>query len=502
MSLSNDIWEIPAQTTDIEGLDAQGRPDPAYAEAIGLVPARPGMRALSTILELIVALIIATPGTIAGVNLLMLVSSSGTAGLLGRKDLIWILLPLIVSYVLMFVFTLVQLILHGLKGVTLGKAVVGIRTVNVRTLEKPGFWRGAVVRYLILVASFVVPVIGPLLVIALSPLFDPERRGRGWPDRAAATWLVDVRRGLNPYDGKRMRIARKQITTEVHEAAPELPSLATPVDRDAPAVYVPTGRFSGGVVGAHRAAASAPGTPAASAAPVAPVAGVPSLATPPAGPGPDTASPAKPVPGPAGAPSASAPASTTATGFAPPAAPAAPATAAWQPPTIAPVAAAAPVTAPAGTPAPAPVHAPAPAPAHAPAPAPSPTTLPASDSPRAILVIDNGERVEVRAATLIGRAPAAGPSTGSGTDPSTGSGNGDGEVQLVRVPDETRSVSKTHVAILLSRRGVVAVDRGSTNGSSIVRDGAEHPLTPGHPAELRAGDVLRFGDRSLRVEQA
>lgn len=103
-------------------------------------------------------------------------------------------------------------------------------------------------------------------------------------------------------------------------------------------------------------------------------------------------------------------------------------------------------------------------------------------------MIDNGERVEVRTATLIGRAPAT--------------GDGDGDAQLVRVADETRSVSKTHVAILLSRRGVVAVDRGSTNGSSIVRDGAEHPLTPGHPAELRAGDVLRFGDRSLRVEQA
>lgn len=102
-------------------------------------------------------------------------------------------------------------------------------------------------------------------------------------------------------------------------------------------------------------------------------------------------------------------------------------------------------------------------------------------------MIDNGERIEVRRATLIGRAPAP--------------GDGDGDAQLVRVPDETRSVSKTHVAILLSRRGVVAVDRGSTNGSSIVRDGAEHPLTPGHPAELRAGDVLRFGDRSLRVEQ-
>ena len=473
MSLSNDIWEIPAQTTDIEGLDAQGRPDPAYAQAIGLVPARAGARVLSTLIELVVALVIATPGAIAGTNLVLQGVADPTA-LLARTDLIWILLPLIVSYALMFVYTLVQLILHGLKGVTLGKAACGIRTVNVRTLEKPGFWRGAVVRYLILAASFVVPAVGPLLVIALSPLFDPERRGRGWPDRAAATWLVDVRRGLNPYDGKRMRIARKQITTEVHEAAPELPSLATPVDRDAPAVYVPTGRFSGGVVGAHRAAAPvavASGAPAAAsganAGAGAPVAAVPSLATPAGGPAPAPATPAPAAPAaaaPALAAPAAAPASTGAPagGFAPPATPAA---AAWQPPTIAPV----------ETPA-------------APAPAQAPETASGPDAPRAILVIDNGERIEVRTATLIGRAPAT--------------GDGDGDARLVRVPDETRSVSKTHVAILLSRRGVVAVDRGSTNGSSIVRDGAEHPLTPGHPAELRAGDVLRFGDRSLRVEQA
>lgn len=469
MSLSNDIWEIPAQTTDIEGLDAQGRPDPAYAQSIGLVPARGGMRAAATLLEALVAIVLAAPGALAGTNLVLL-AAADPQGLVARKDLIWILLPLIISSVLMLVFTLVQLILHGLKGVTLGKAAFGIRTVNVRTLEKPGFWRGAVVRYLILAASFVVPLVGPLLVVALSPLFDAERRGRGWPDRIATTWMVDVRRGLNPYDGKRMRIARKQVTAEVHEAAPALPSLATPVDRDAPAVYVPTGRFSGGVVGAHRASTPA-AAPSASATPAAPAV----LGSAPVPPvlGSAPATPQTPASAPASAPQSTSTA--TESTFAPPQAP----PAAWQPPVIAPEQAA---------PAPASVAPAAAAPAPAPAPAPAATPDPAPGGPRAILVIDNGERIEVRRPTLIGRAPST--------------GQGEGEAQLVRVPDETRSVSKTHLAILLSRRGVVAVDRGSTNGSSIMRDGAEHPLTPGHPAELRAGDVLRFGDRSLRVEQA
>ncbi|QTV80741.1 FHA domain-containing protein [Microbacterium sp. NIBRBAC000506063] len=68
--------------------------------------------------------------------------------------------------------------------------------------------------------------------------------------------------------------------------------------------------------------------------------------------------------------------------------------------------------------------------------------------------------------------------------------------------DDTRSVSKTHLAIALTRRGITATDRNSTNGSAILRQGAEHLLVGGQPAELRGGDVIRFGDRSLTVEQA
>ena len=75
-------------------------------------------------------------------------------------------------------------------------------------------------------------------------------------------------------------------------------------------------------------------------------------------------------------------------------------------------------------------------------------------------------------------------------------------MHLARIDDETRSVSKTHLAIVLSRRGIMVVDRASTNGSSIVRDGVEGPLLAGHPIELQAGDSVRFGDRSLTVEMA
>jgi predicted component of type VI protein secretion system len=66
--------------------------------------------------------------------------------------------------------------------------------------------------------------------------------------------------------------------------------------------------------------------------------------------------------------------------------------------------------------------------------------------------------------------------------------------------DETRSISKTHLAVMPARRGVFVVDRASTNGSSVVRGGAETVLTAGQPAELQTGDTVRFGDRSLVVE--
>ena len=57
-----------------------------------------------------------------------------------------------VTVLLSLVYGVVQLFLHGLKGVTVGKAIAGIRTVNVRTLERPGV--GAVLlRFLIVGAS-------------------------------------------------------------------------------------------------------------------------------------------------------------------------------------------------------------------------------------------------------------------------------------------------------------------------------------------------------------
>ncbi|QEA28390.1 FHA domain-containing protein [Microbacterium sp. CBA3102] len=441
------IWEIDDRAPEVEGLDAHGRPDPAYAEALGLRPAGRGARVLAALIEWTVAVVIALPALIALTPVLAQAASGrfDAEEFFAREDLVWLIVAAAVSQGLMIAYLVVQLVLHGRKGVTLGKAICGIRSVNVRTLERPGFWRGAVVRYLVAYASLLVPLIGPVLVIMLSPLFDIERRGRGWLDLAAATWFVDVRGGLNPYDQKRMRIARKRVKTPEHEEKAPLPSLATPVHRDAPAEYVPSARLSGGVIGAHRSAAGpAPERPETPAPGSLVSSTPPSLAT------------VTPPPAPAPAPAAS--------------------------------------PAPVIPPAPAPVMPPAPAAQPVPAPeppVPAPAAVPA-DVPvvpagvRAILVLDTGERVEVRGTTLFGRSPSAAA--------------GEGEALLVPVVDDTRSVSKTHIAVMPARRGVFIVDRASTNGSAIVRDGVETALAAGHPAELRTGDTVRFGDRFLQVE--
>ena len=43
------------------------------------------------------------------------------------------------------------------------------------------------------------------------------------------------------------------------------------------------------------------------------------------------------------------------------------------------------------------------------------------------------------------------------------------------------------------------MDRGSTNGSVLVRQGVSRQLAPGKPATLVDGDKVVFGDREMIV---
>lgn len=111
-----------------------------------------------------------------------------------------------------------------------------------------------------------------------------------------------------------------------------------------------------------------------------------------------------------------------------------------------------------------------------------------SSPPRPHAIIDDGSVVELGALTLIGRDPAA---------------TEDEQALLIPVDDSTRSVSKTHLAIMWQGGRWSVVDRNSTNGVSIVTaDDATVSLTPGVPVPVADGCVVCFGDRSLRLATA
>lgn len=454
------IWEIDEASHRVEGLDENGRAVPEYAASLGLVPAPFGRRALAAGIELAVYVVLQLPlllGALPG----LLEIAAAPGDLPGGGELALIVICAAASSVLTTAFVLTQLVLQGRRGVTLGKGIAGIRSVNVRTLERPGFWRGAVVRALVLWASFAVPLIGPLLVVAFSPFFDAERRGRGWADLAAATWFVDARAGLNPYDAKRMRIARKTAATDLADVRSELPSLATPADERAGTAYIPTSRSSGGVLGASRDAHGS------------------DVVAPAAGPAAPAAAPATV---PAAAP-ASVPAAAPAT--VPAAAPSSATRGAWVPPRLLPDAA---PEAPAAVPA---------QPAAAAPDAAAPTaassarraaggTAAAAIAPGATLALDSGEVIEIRGSgILLGRDPAPSP--------------GDPRLVPVAIADPSMSVSKTHLAVIRAGAGLVAIDLGSTNGSAIVRAGVEHSLTAREQVALRDDDTIRLGDRHARL---
>ena len=193
-----------------------------------------------------------------------------------------------------------------------------------------------------------------------------------------------------------------------------------------------------------------------------------------------------------------------------------------------------PAPAPASTPAPAPAPAPTPAPQQAPpppAPAPDPapgrhaapehasppvsppppSARPVHDypppppsavpgqpiatqrrvdttAPAAIwrVSFDTGESFVVEGLALVGRRPEA-----RGGEPVR---------HLVPLRSTDMSLSKTHAQFQVVPDGaLVVMDRGSTNGSVVIRRGVSKPLTAGRPATLLDGDTVRFGDRSMTV---
>jgi hypothetical protein len=119
-------------------------------------------------------------------------------------------------------------------------------------------------------------------------------------------------------------------------------------------------------------------------------------------------------------------------------------------------------------------------------------TPPAERSPAAApagrwqVTFDTGEQFEVRGLTLVGRRPE--PRAGEPVK------------RLVTLPSDDMSLSKTHAQFQVVPDGaLVVMDRGSTNGSILVREGVTKRLSGGRPSTLRDGDRVRFGDREMSV---
>jgi uncharacterized RDD family membrane protein YckC len=437
------IWEIDEQERLPDGVDSSGRPDPAYAASLGLIRAPFGRRALAFACDAAIWLILQLPLWLGAVPLLLklLTGSVSPYGFVNHPSFVLAVIMVAVTVFLSLVFLVVQMVLAGRRGVTVGKAVCGIRLVNVRTLERPGV--GAVLlRFLLVMVAGIVPA-GSAVVLA-SPTFDADGRGRGWHDKATGVWAVDARRGLNPYDEKRMRIARKKVKIEPIAERSELPSLATPRDPRAQPEYRPGSRISAGVLGVARPseepAVVAEPPPAPLLQPQAPQAQLPQLIVPQA---PSPSSPPAPQPQPHAQSQPQ-----------------------WQPPPLLPD------------------QAPEPAASNPVAPVPPPPAALAPRSTRFALRWDTGSSIRVSGPILLGRNP----------DPV-----GHLDADPIAVPDESRSLSKTHLFVRPVEGGLEIVDWHSTNGSGLISGGVEHALLPGQPTRAVEGDRIRLGSRVADV---
>lgn len=412
-----------------------------------------------------------------------------------------LLLIMVVGYGALLLVLLGWMVIY--TKMQIGGGSVGMRIAGLRLVTEQGtplgFWR-AVLR------NIVFGLAGSIVVGYFSPLFDGSGRYQGWHDKVAKSLVTDAR--VAPVGAPMMTAGSSAVASRV-PGAPPAPAAAAPSASAAPAVPAAPPAPPAPVTAAPVASAAPASSPASSVAPAAsppppapPVIPTPSDASttdavPPASPfrAPDRAGdgeliafvPGITVDGPpardSSAPASAAPAAPPASGA--PAAPAAPIDAHPAAPAFAPAAHSAP-SAPA-FPAAAPVD-------------PQPT--PAAEAPdmvddldddleqtrisipghRLIFTWDDGTRVTVSGRTLFGRNPAA-----------------EQGAEVVIVRDETLSLSKTHFEAAASTSGGWVLDRHSTNGLTLVRDGQRIACPAGQRVPVRLGDALEIGDRIVTI---
>ena len=105
-----------------------------------------------------------------------------------------------------------------------------------------------------------------------------------------------------------------------------------------------------------------------------------------------------------------------------------------------------------------------------------------------MLRLDDGRNVAVEGLVLLGRNP----------QPRVG----EEDAKLIKVSDDTRTVSKSHLAVGVDVTGLYVMDRGSTNGTMVTApDGGQRPCPPGDLVDVPGGSVISFGDHWLEVHR-
>jgi pSer/pThr/pTyr-binding forkhead associated (FHA) protein len=115
-------------------------------------------------------------------------------------------------------------------------------------------------------------------------------------------------------------------------------------------------------------------------------------------------------------------------------------------------------------------------------------TLNLVDGPRpplGVIVFDDGSTFTLDSDYVLGREPENDPAVVSG------------EARPLAMTDPDRTVSRVHAVLTLDGWRVMAVDRGSANGTFIAGPGDESwvPLLPNSPIAIRPGTRVRLGQR-------
>ena len=110
-----------------------------------------------------------------------------------------------------------------------------------------------------------------------------------------------------------------------------------------------------------------------------------------------------------------------------------------------------------------------------------------ASAPTLAIIVDDGQRIEVNAQIVLGRAPEQTPA----------------DAQAIAIADSTRSLSRTHLRVAPADGEALWIeDTFSANGTRLqAPDGSTQPLPRGQRVKVPVGTVLLLGERRMSVSR-